>query len=838
MNKSHSRLTPKGCLGWIFLVLTFIGLQYGDVIFGGGSLNTLAYSPAGAPYAVPPAGGALAGSWLDRFPKGMTAHRAFWDLPLVYEPNFLAAHRAIRAGNFPWLNPSLALGAPLFGNGIDASFNIATLSMLLLDNSNWSLVYIALYCISATLIFRLFTAYYGLSSPSATIGVIIFISSGLFVPQISYGGEILNVHTFVWSVFFLEKFFATSNARNRSASAIGLILSLTQASYAGMPEGTVAVFSMVGLLFGVRMLAPLRSKGCLLSWTHIRSDLIWGTVIFSIALFLSGPYLITLFHYSTLMPHGHEVGHYTLPLFLLPDLIVPYLHGWTLHSFFGPETDNRLNVVFVGIIPLILAILGAFSDREATKRTLGWSFGLIALFYLSQSFGSPHRSLNFMGSVPVLNKVFFFRFFAPLFVLAIAALSALSAERIVQASRLSRAWLRLCILWILLLSILALIASLRAKIESSVGHTVASEFLSWTLPNVVLYLILGLTLSMLILSDYLGFIGKWFWAKRSGLLVVLTLVISNYHFSKSFFRKQGADEPVPFIRFLQERALRGPPFRVFSQELFFPGTASSYGLEDIRHMNPVVPRRFAQFVSAVFGPLAEGKVSWERFERLNITNQSDYTHPGFDLLNVRFFVFPASERNLPSGNRFRIVFKDSQATIIENLDAQPRAWIAKKVTELSTEEEIYASIRRAPEQLESIVFTAKSKTTSNADATLPAFEQGQSENDKLKLSTTSGAGYQLSVNLSGWRLLVVGDLYQEGFVATSAGNPLGMLPVDGGLIGIVAPPGSYDIELRYSAPFSSYSTASFTIGFIALIGIALRLRNARIKSTSKLMAHT
>lgn len=834
MANSLNRLSSRAHAWSIFLVLSFIALQYGDVIFGNGSLSTLAYSPAGIPYPAPPADGSLAGSWLDRFPKGMTAHRAFWDLPLVYEPNFLAAHRAIRAGDFPWLNPSLALGAPLFGNGIDASFNIATLPMLLLDNSNWSLVYIALYCLSATLIFRLFTRYYGLSSPSALIGTIVFISSGLFVPQISYGGEILNVHAFVWSVFFLERFFATSSARNRATSAICLILSLTQASYAGMPEGTVAVFSMVGLLFAVRMVAPLQSKTDALSWTGIRSDLIWGAVIFVIALFLSGPYLITLFHYSTLMPHGHEVGHYTLPLFLVPDLIVPYLHGWTLHSFFGPETDNRLNVVFVGIIPLALTILGAFSDREATKQTLGWSFGLIVLFYLSQSFGSPQRSLNFMGSVPVLNKVFFFRFFSPLFALAVAALSALSAERLVQASILSKAWLRLCILWILLLSIFALIASLRAKIESSAGHAVASQFLSWTLPNVALYLLLGLTLSVLILSSHLGFVGRWLWTKRSSLLVVLTLIVSNYHFSKSFFQKQGADEPVPFIRFLQERALRGPPFRIFSQELFFPGTASSYGLEDIRHMNPVVPRRFAQFVSAVFGPLAEGKVSWERFERLNITKQSDYTHPGFDLLNVRFFVFPASERNLPSGNRFRIVFKDTQATIIENLDSQPRAWIAKTVSELSSESDIYASIRRSPEELESTSLITTLSAASSDNVALRGFKLGASAADKLKLSHRSNSSYQLSVELSAWRLLVVGDLYQEGFVATGAGKALHVLPVDGGLIGIVAPPGSYDIELVYSAPFSRYSIGLFTIGFLALIGIALRPRPAQAYQTSNL----
>jgi hypothetical protein len=516
---------------------------------------------------------------------------------------------------------------------------------------------------------------------------------------------------------------------------------------------------------------------------------------------------------------------------------VPYLHGWILHSFFGPETDNRLNVVFVGIAPLILWILGGFSDRGTAKRALGWPFGLFALFYLSQSFGSPTGNLNFMGSVPVLNKVFFFRFFSPLFVFAIATLSALSADGVARAARLSKPWLRLCVLWFLLVSLFGLMISLRAKVTSSAGHDVASQFLLWSLPNLALHLLLGLTVSMLILSHYFGFIGRSIWAKRSGLLVVLTLIVSNYHFSKSFFQKQGADEPVPFIRFLQERALRSPPFRVFSQELFFPGTASSYGLEDIRHMNPVVPRRFAQFVTAVFGRLADGKVSWERFERLNITNQSDYTHPGFDLLNVRFFVFPASERNLPSGNRFRVVFKDSQATIIENLDSQPRAWIAKKVSELGDEEEIYASIRRAPEQLESVVFIPTSKTASSADVNVTDLEQSASDAEKLKISNRGNAGYRLSVNLSGWRLLVVGDLYQEGFVAKSSGNPLRVLPVDGGLIGIVAPPGSYDIELRYSAPFSRFSLASVTIGFLALIGIALRIRTARAKNASKLVEY-
>lgn len=808
----------------LLAIAIFVCFHFGDVLFGSRTLNTLPYSPAAQPYQIPPSGGSMAGTFIDRFPAGMTADRAFWDRPMVYDPNFLATHRALKAGEFPWLNPSLALGAPLFANGVDGTFFVGNLLMAFVNNWYWDYVYLGLYLLSGWMIHSVLYRSFAFSSMASLVGTLVYLSSGLFVPQLGYGGEIWNIHIFGWCLFFLEKFLHSKTLLQRSVAAVLLSLSLSQSCYCGMPEGTVAVFCMIGLLFLVRavntdnLFLASSKKLCRLNL----GILSWGFFIFSSALLVASPYLVTLFYYSTMMPHGHEVGGLGLPMRLLPDLFIPYLHGWELHHFFGPELAGKVNVVFVGALPLVAGLLLLTRSMRPARRGLEVSlFVGIVVWYLTQSFTTATINLNFIGALPVLNKVFFFRFFAPLFVFGCAYLVSAGTSTFLSDRTSVLSWRTILSIWALFIATTFWIKREGLSVipgTAPLGGT--DSFFEWNSLHSVFLAGIGCWLT---LDKLIGQFTSCSPARlRSLILIVVALWSTNNQFSKSFFSRQDIAASTPFIDFLQQKSSDSRPIRIYSHDLLFPGTSSSYGLEDIRHMNPVVPSNFASFISALFGDLAHGKVSWERFEKLHeIGGASSYSHPGFDLLNVRFLVFAPGSPHIPIGSQFEEVFRDAQAVVVRNRDAKPRVWISDKFSVLSSDEEVLQTLRIDPTRSLHDVLLSSNPTWN--------FVPGGQKvtQSKVKILTRTNSSYRLEVKLPKNEVLVIGDLLHPGHTALAVplnGNSKVELPIlkaNGGLIGIAAPRGEYRLEVRYSPPVATLSGGLLLLGLVVMIGFPL-----------------
>ena len=228
-----------------WIIVLFVLFQFGDVFFGQGTLGTLQNSPAGWVYEIPKYHGLFEGGSLNRFSREHTGARVLWDQPLVNDPVIKASNEILLSGEFPWINPYLGLGIPLFGNGVDSTFFIGTILMAFLNSLYWDWVYLGLFLIAGLLLFQVFHRYYALEATASLVGTLLYLSSALFAPQMVNGGENFNIYCFTFGIFFIEVFRAAQRKQTKLASAFAIILCITQSSYAAMSEGTVATYIML-----------------------------------------------------------------------------------------------------------------------------------------------------------------------------------------------------------------------------------------------------------------------------------------------------------------------------------------------------------------------------------------------------------------------------------------------------------------------------------------------------------------------------------------------------------------------------------------------------------------
>ncbi|MBF0278461.1 MAG: hypothetical protein HQM13_11740 [SAR324 cluster bacterium] len=392
-----------------YLIAFFVLFQFGDVFFGNGTLNTFQNSPAVRVYQYQEYHGWLENSPLNRFIPPLSGHRAHWDRPLINDPAIKAANELLLKGEFPWLNPYMGLGIPLFAGGITPTFFIGNLFFMFADSQYWDWFYLGLFFLSGLMIFQIFSCYYNLAAKASLIGALIYLSSGMFAPQMTYmnAGEALNIYLFVFGIYFIEIFRLAKTWTAKFGTAFAIIFCVSQSVYAAMPEGTVAnYFMLCGYLLLRLQLKP---------WVQFRRSTAWIFFIFATALLLSAPYLLTLQYNADLMTWDHKVGSSTVQFKYLIDVFLPYFRGWSQNNFYPPY-PFQLDTIFLGVIPLLAFLIWICHPSQFQYKKRWAPFFLIIIFYLSQSFSFGQVSFNFVGFLPVLDQIYFWRFFPSIYV--------------------------------------------------------------------------------------------------------------------------------------------------------------------------------------------------------------------------------------------------------------------------------------------------------------------------------------------------------------------------------------------------------------------------------------
>jgi hypothetical protein len=217
------------------------------------------------------------------------------------------------------------------------------------------------------------------------------------------------------------------------------------------------------------------------------------------------------------------------------------------------------------------------------------------------------------------------------------------------------------------------------------------------------------------------------------------------------------------------------------------------GLETTQGYNPLQPLVYQEFIHALNGER-------QNYHYANLLH-TGVISPLLDLLNVRYIVV---DRNIPEDRRDHMllaairteVYRDENVIIYESPTVQPRAWVVYDVRPAGDGEGLEAL------------------ASGEVDGAEVAFVEGD-----LPPVTPPSGGAAPEVTISGWSpdgltievthagegLLVVSEVYSEGWRATVDGEEVDILQADHALLGIPLGLGEHTVELRYEP-------ASLTLG--------------------------
>jgi O-antigen/teichoic acid export membrane protein len=345
---------------------------------------------------------------------------------------------------------------------------------------------------------------------------------------------------------------------------------------------------------------------------------------------------------------------------------------------------------YVGILPLLLAIVAVVDSRSASHRRQIWIFAALAVVSLLLVFGTPLYAILYYGLPGVKQLHSPFRWVFP-YTLSVSVLAGFGVDCL--RSRASKAvnWLA----WTAFGIGIALVAVsivvwaaptffvpladrlLAAAEQAQQAFSSGQMLLSYEWRN---FLILGLMLAAagavvrisrrpIYLPRRLGRLPVW------QPLAVTVLIADLFLFGAAF---NPAADPAwldftpPSVQFLQRRAAEEEPWRLTTYQIQTPDSTKTlnanipwlHRLQDVRGYDSIIPRQYVEYMTAVEG---QGELLYNRIAP--IYGAGNLSSPLLDLLSVRYVV---TEGEIPNSD-YKLVY-DGEVRIYENIDALPRAF--------------------------------------------------------------------------------------------------------------------------------------------------------------------
>lgn len=274
----------------------------------------------------------------------------------------------------------------------------------------------------------------------------------------------------------------------------------------------------------------------------------------------------------------------------------------------------------------------------------------------------------------------------------------------------------------------------------------------------------------------------------------------------AYLRERTADEPGRYIGYDPAQRARADDQTVLyryqfvddeTEAILVNNRGTLHGLEDIQGYNPVQPRAFVEYLTALNGHSQE-------YHDANVY-AAGLTSPLLDLLNVRYILVPTAATERADMQQllatYPTVYLDDQVRILENQEALPRAWIVHEVMEVAPGDALAALTSGMVDP----------RATALVEGRAPRLDpvpDGTVESSRVLLDETDRLRVNVEMQSAG--LLVLSETYDPGWKAYVDGKPARILEVDHLLRGVALSPGDHIVELRY-APLSLQFGLALTI---------------------------
>ena len=485
--------------------------------------------------------------------------------------------------------------------------------------------------------------------------------------------------------------------------------------------------------------------------------------------------------------------------------------------------------IYLGILPLLLALLGVWSAvRERRRRGPISFFALLSLASLAFIFGTPLYALLYYG-LPGINQLHSpFRWVFPLSV-AVAVLAGYGADFVGENAGISSPkniirWLGgLAMgaggLLLLGLAISRLFYNTLAPIVERVfrGLALAANAFAnarafysyefWQL--LILGLVLVVAGGLLWFSRSSGRARRLLWLAAAAALIGADLYSASAGFHAAVDPQLLTFQPA-LLQWLtkQPGVWRFTTFDPQGQKPLNANAGWSYHLQDVRGYESVIPKQYTTYMAAIE---PQNELPFNRVQP--IKDWQALNSPLLDLLGVKYIV-TAETIDLPKLQR---VWEGERLRVYENLAVAPRAFTLPQTATVRTPDPLERMAAFDPRQ-----YVLVAAATEESDATPAALAPAE-----MVAYGSIEVIVRAAVDEPSW--LVLADNYAPGWdafvrplAADGAETETEITRVDGNFRGVRLAAGTWEVRFRYSPlSFKLGGLVSFMGGIILLFGVAV-----------------
>jgi hypothetical protein len=715
---------------------------------------------------------------------------------------FLAGFRSARRA---W-DPTMFAGFPGLADPQRMSWYPPALVAAFLPDG-WNALVLSGYVLASCFTFAYVRTLTG-SSLGAAVAGLVYGLSGFMIAHL---GHVNLVHASAWLPMVL---YAFEKLRERATAGWIALAALGLASSVLAAHPQISVYTLLYLGPYVLVAAARAPAG---PWRYCGAAA--AAVVLGLA--LSAILLLPL-HQLTKGSLRTEVDYATftsfnLPLQQLPQLLLPYAFGDRRFVPYAGEGNITETTGYVGLLPLLLALVGACSAAKRRAARFWLAAGACALVF---SLGADGGVASLVYHVPVLNK---FRCPArqlgelSLAVAVLAGWGAASLGTLPAARRIGLAR-------VTSVALLAVVGGawwgLLHWSQSHPGTNLSVTWQSWAMAVPLIACAIGLAVFWWNVLNPTKLAG--------GVLVAAVAIELGVTAQWADWSWQSVEEPViacPSVlaKYRDEFALSGQRLTGLLSSPWTPVDAALANLPALWKLpttggyNPLAPQRLAELLH--LDRSGNGFASYHALEDAD---------RALDLLASRYVVAPnnliaatsalykaEAERLLTCSSRFRRHETLADSVSFENTRAMPRAWLVSEVRQLDQ-----GDVLRT-------VHTSRLPDGSSFDPLQTALVEEAYSFGPLRAAAGAKADarelapghVQIATESPEAAFCVLSDMYYPGWRATIDGEPARIVRTDYVLMGTELPAGRHTVEFQY-VPTRFYQGAAIT-GCSLLIVMAL-----------------
>jgi hypothetical protein len=792
------------------LFALFVLVYLWPVLIGGKML-----SPIAMLYGVAP--------WRDFAPSDIAGYSngLLSDVPTADYPWRWLIREMLHDGTFPSWNPYVFGGIPLYSNPQTGLFSLFSLPLWILPLNYGIGVGAALKLWAGGFGTYLLVRQLKLGFLPGLLAGVCFSFSAINITWLTHETLPAVAVMLPWMLWLVERIF--------QGGRLGCLLGLAAVTAVGLGGGHPGM--QVHLLAAAGMYALLRAA-------FMRRDVARGERLRPLGLAFGGILLGTLLMGFMLLPEAlssretigtaaRSGGRGTLPGTEMPLTAIRtvlFPDWWGRPSSFegsaAPITELEGGVLvglnynertfYAGVVGLLLALVAVVAPGGWRRKG---PFAALAFLGLAIPLHLPGL-YQLVTHLPAFELVQNQRLHF-VWALAVSVLAAFGLQAVVARPAGDR-WRLAVGLGALLLGVVALVSA-GSGAGAAVGRTVehfvtGKDFHS----NAVTALTSGVWYLAFALGVGLALLAARRWPARAGVaggVVVLLAAADMLHFANGYQPMAPASKAIPprtgAIAFLEQRRHEGRIVGIGGTLL--NDWSLTYGLHDIRGYDPPQPSERYFRLWQIAEP---GQLNWTSFAMESL---SPVAMQIASMLGARYVVADPGtqlpEDGSASVRALSVVYDGEDARVFENERAMPRAMVAPSVRVVEGEEEARLTITD-PE-----LDPRSGAVVERGDPGAAGLASGAGAVGSASVFSGTNARVVLRAELDRRGLVVLNDAWSPGWTVRVDGERREPVRVNDVMRGVVAGPGTHEIEWRYRVPGLRAGVALTLVGVVAVLAM-------------------